>query len=298
MNLLVFLLTSLVGGAGSPLIKFTLNYFPTITFVALRAALSALIILPFVYNGLFKIETKQIRYLILASALFAGNWLFFAMGIQRTSIIMGQIIYLPTSLIVAAIAYIFLKEKLKYEQVIGLVITIGGFLILTYGLITSGDVLSFGTPLGNLFVVAGLLSWSFYTVISRKISGIYKPQVITFFNFVITSLFAFLLIPSELSSHPQIFSQITPSAILSMSSVVIFSSILFFFFYQWLIKYTSAFISSLVLYPVTILAGLSGVVFFNEKLSPSYIFGGILVFVGVFLATSYQYIKTNFKHAD
>ncbi|OGD93717.1 hypothetical protein A2697_01885 [Candidatus Curtissbacteria bacterium RIFCSPHIGHO2_01_FULL_41_44] len=298
MSLLVFLLTSLIGGIGSPLIKFTLDYFPTITFVALRAILAALLILPFVCKGLFRLKTKQIKYLFYANALFAGNWLFFAMGIQKTTIMMGQIIYLPTALIVAIIAYIFLKEKLTKDQIFGLFITLLGFLMLTYGSVVSQDVLSFGTLAGNLLVVAGLLAWSFYTVVSRKISSIYDPQVITFFNFAVTALIALILIPVDFRNGLPGLSELTTSAIFSLLSVVLFSSILFFFLYQWLIKHTSAFISSLVLYPVTIFASLAGIIFFNETLTLNFIFGGLLVFAGVFIATSHQYIKTNFKHAD
>lgn len=298
MSLLVFLFTSLIGGTGSPLIKFTLNYFPTVIFVALRAFFSALIILPFIYRELIKIKPKQIQYLIFANAFFAGNWLFFALGIQKTSVIMGQIIYLPTALIVAIIAYFFLKEKLTKEQIYGLVITILGFAILTYGSVKSQDTLSFGTPVGNLLIVAGLLCWSLYTVISRKISNLYKPQLITFFNFAITAMITFLILPFELKNGAIKISDTPTLAIFGFLGVVTLSSILFFLLYQWLIKNTSAFISSLVLYPVTLFASLAGVILFDEKLTLSFAFGSTFVLIGVFLATSYQYIKNNLQHEN
>lgn len=299
MSLLIFLATSLIGGTGAPLIKFTLNYFPTISFVASRALLSSLILLPFIYHELAKIKPKQAKYLILSSVFFAGNWLFFAMGIQRTSVIMGQLIYLPTAPVVAIIAYLALREKLTKEQLLGLTTTIIGLAILTYGSIKSQDVLSFGTPIGNFLIVCGLLSWSLYTVTSRKISAIYKPQVIIFFNFIITTLITLLLFPFNLANEITEISKISAVAVLGLAGVVILSSILFSFLYQWLIKNTSAFISSLTLYPISLIAGLAGVVFFNEKLTPSFVSGAILVMIGVFIATTYQYFKnTVFKYAN
>ena len=299
MSLLIFLLTSLIGGTGAPLIKFTLNYFPTVGFLALRALLSSLIVLPFIYHELTRIKPKQIRYLILSSVFFAGNWLFFAMGIQKTSVIMGQLIYLLTAPLVALIAYLFLKEKLTSQQLFGLTITIFGLAILAYGSIKSQDVLSFGTPIGNFLVVCGLLSWSLYNVISRKISAIYKPQVIIFFNFAITTLISLLIFPFNLTNEVIKISQIPTVAVLGLLGVVILSSVLFFFLYQWLIKNTSAFISSLTLYPISLIAGLAGIVFFGEKLTPSFVFGGMLVMTGVFIATSYQYLKNSvFKYAN
>lgn len=290
MTLIIFLLASLVGGSGTPLIKFTVGVFSPITLVVLRALLATLFIFPVVFQKRLFILKEKRTQLLLANILFAANWLFFAFGIQHTTVIMGQIIYLPTAAIVAIIGYLFLKEKLTKEQIIGLILTIGGMSFLIYGSYSTGEVLSFGTPTGNFLVMLGLFSWSVYTVVSRSISSLYSPLTITFFNFVMAFVLSLILLPFEFVNQSSLIN-VTSTGILGLISVVLFNSVIFFYLYQWLVKHTSAFISSLSLYLVTVFASAAGIIFFNEKLTTSLIIGVVLVVFGVFLSTSYNYLK-------
>ncbi|MBI2599224.1 DMT family transporter [Candidatus Curtissbacteria bacterium] len=294
MTLIVFLLISLIGGSGAPLIKFTLHFFPPVLLVFLRGLFAAMVMLPFIYNKLSLKEGK--KYLFAANILFAANWIAFAFGIGKTSIIMAQNIYLPTSLLVAVLGYFYLKEKLSRYQIYGLILTLVGLAVFLNSSLKSQDVLSFGSPLGNLLVFSGLILWSTYTVVSRKISNIYSPQLICFFNFIVTASIALIFVPLELSRTTFNIDALPARSIFSLASVITFPSILFFFLYQWLVKNTSAFISSLVLYPVTILAGASAIIFFGEKLTPTFILGSLFIFAGVFLATSWQYAKKYIKY--
>lgn len=286
--IIIFLLTALVGGTGASLVKFSVGIFPPITLVVLRSLLALLFIAPIVFLKKSFVVKDQKIYLLIANILFAANWLFFAFGMQYTSVIMGQIIYLPTAPVVAILGYLFLKEKLTDEQLIGLTLTLFGMGFLIFGSFKSQDILSFGTPQGNLLVIAGLFCWSIYTVVSRKISTVYSPLSITFFNFVASFVISALLVPIELAKKSFSISDVPASGFVGLASLVLLSSILFFYLYQWLIKNTSAFTSSLVLYVVTILAVLSGIIFFDEKLSFSLVIGAFLVVAGVFFATSYK----------
>lgn len=296
MTFIVFTLTFLVGSISSGLIKFADSQFPPVILVFLRATLSALFLLLFLRFTKVKIELgKDRKTMLIASALFAGNWLFFAIGIQYTSVIMGQLLFLLTSLIVAILGYILLKEKLEKVQIIGLIITLIGMAILIAGSLSVSDVLSFGKPLGNIIVGLGVLSWSLYIVVSRKISKIYSPQSIILLNFIGTAIISLSLLGFPIARQNFNSANITTLGYASLLSIVIFNSILFFGLNQWLIKHTSAFISSLTLYPLAVIAGIVGVIFFHERPTPNLIFGGLLVMSGVYIATAHKYTKKYFK---
>ena len=254
-----------------------------------------IIFLPFLKTIRISIFDKNFKKLILANIFFAGNWIFFAFGIKNTSVIVGQLSYVPTALIVAFLGYLFLRERLKNEEIIGLVLTIVGMLVIVYGSIRSQDVLSFGTPLGNLLVFLGLISWSFYIVASKRISNIYSPSIITFYNFAVAFVIGLFLLPLDLLFGNINSIKISPESILGLVSLALFSSVLFFYLYQLLIKLTSAFTASLVLYPVTILASFLGIIFFNEELTLSLFFGAVIVVGGVIFATYKQFSKKIIK---
>ncbi|GEM_PF-5951496 len=291
MILILFLLTALVGGTGAPLVKFALTQFPPITMVFLRALLAAVLIYPFVFRKV-SFKKQGIKYLICANILFAINWLLFSLGVAQTSVIMAQIMYVPTAIIVAAIGYIFLKEKINKEQIFGLILTISGISFLIASSINQQGVLSFGSPIGNLLIAFGMLAWASYLVISRKISKEFPPEAITFFNFLITIPIALILIPLEKSPLP---SSVTFVSVVALLSIVFVSSIGFFILIQLLIKHTSAFIASLAIYPMTIFATIAGVVFYGEKITMNFLIGAAFVLFGVFIATSYKFARKYIK---
>lgn len=296
MIFIVFILTFLSGSVGSSLIKFTDSQFPPVILIFFRAVLSSAIFGAFVYltKSKFKIE-KEKRLLFASCLLFTLNWLLFAIGIQNTSVIMGQIIYLPTSLVVAAFGYIFLSEKLSKEQTIALVLTLCGMAILIHGSISSSDVHSFGKPIGNLIVGLGMISWALCIVASRKISSVYSPQSITLSNFLTATVISLTLLLIPVARQNWRIENVNANGYVGLFSIVIFSSILFFGLSQWLIKYTSAFTASLVLYPMTLIAGTLGIIFFHEKLTPNLVVGGVLVLVGVYVATALSHTRRLIK---
>lgn len=292
MILAVFLLNALIGGTNPAFVKAALTEFPPITLVFLRSLLAALVTLPLIYSQWSKIKTfSEKKLLFISSLLFAGNWLFFSIGLQSSSIIMSQIIYMMTPLIVAILGYFFLKEVISKNQILGLILAIFGMSILIYGSIKSQDILSFGTPLGNFILIISKICWALYLVTSRKVSKSYNPLTILFFNFTTATLVALLIIPFELSIRHFDLTNVSATGFFSLLALALISSVLVFFLYQWLIKHTSAFIPSLLSYPVALVAGIIGIIFFGEKLTVTLILGGALIMLGVFLATTYQYAK-------
>ena len=72
---------------------------------------------------------------------------------------------------------------------------------------------------------------------------------------------------------------------MAILAIAFLSSIAFFFLNQWIVKHSSAFVSSMLLYPVTLSAIIYGIIFFKEKLDVSLLIGGFIMLIGVFLST-------------
>lgn len=291
-TIFIFLLVALIGGSNAALVKSALSEFPPSLLVFLRFTLAFLIMLPFIMKSRIRIKPGSLRDILFAGLAVSGNVLFFALGVGYTSIIMSQLIYLPSALIVALIGYFFLKEKLSKNQIIGLFITMIGMGVLVRGSLATHDVFSFGTPIGNATVGLALLSWSYYLIISRKLSKTYSPFVITFFNFVIISLVSLPFAIFELNSAQFAIFQVSVWGVINVIGLAILSSVLFYFLTQWVVRHTSAFIASLTIYVNLLFSAIFGIVFFSEKLNPTFILGGVLILCGVFVATTYATINS------
>lgn len=287
---LVFILLILIGGSNSSVVKFALIQFPPLVLVALRALTAFVVLTPLILKTTrITIERKTFS-LFLVNILFAINWLTFAIGLQKTSVTMSQLMYVPTSLIVALLSVFILKEKFTKTQIFGLSITIFGAVILASESISQTSN-SFGNPLGNLIVLVGVICWSLYLVLSKRISHIYSPLTIIFYNFLVSFIFTSALVVTNPSARNFSFGNVTHSGFISLAYIGIMSSSVYFYLNQWFIKHTSAFFSSLQIYPLTVMASILGAIFYQEQITLSLIISASLIMSGVFLATSYQYIK-------
>jgi drug/metabolite transporter (DMT)-like permease len=207
-------------------------------------------------------------------------------------VFVAQLIYVPTSLIVAGLGYLLLKEKLKKIQITGLLLTLIGMLVLFLGPARSQQALSFGTPFGNLLIVGGLISWASYIVVTRKVSDKFSPLSIIFIDFFLTAVLSGILLIPTSQQTGFLLIKFETNLILSIITAAVISSVGFFLLSQWLIKHTSAFISSTFIYPTTLSALVYGTIFFGERLSFGLILASILILAGVFLSTN---IYTNKK---
>ncbi len=281
----IFLLTALIGGTTAGLVKFSVAQFTPVGTVFLRALFASIILLPFVFNNKFDFKKANVHLLLLSGIFLAANALFFAFGIQYTSVVVSQLIYVPTAIIVAILGSLFINEKINKYQSIGLIFTVLGMSILVWGSFIAKDLVSFGKPIGNLLVILAMLSWSSYVVVSRKLSKIYSPAQITLVGFGATALISLFALPFQMNVVAQNLSKITLPGVLALCSLILFSTVLYFFFYQINIKKTNAFISSLIFYLQTLFAAIVGIIFFSEKLSMALIFGALLIIIGVIAAT-------------
>lgn len=280
----MFLLLSVIGGSNAPLIKNALKDFPPYTLVFLRFSLASLILLPFVLKEKIHFKKDSFKYLLFGSLAMGANVILFAVGLQHTTIMMSQLIFVPKGLLVAVLGFILLKEALSKNQKLGLFFTMVGMSILIYGSVVTEDILSFGKPFGNLLIVTGFFLSSLYYVISRKISKLYSPLTITFFSFLIASILSLPFALFEFTNRQFIPANITTYAILNLLALVIFSSIIVYYLAQWIIKHTSAFIAALALYMNFLIASVIGIIFFSERLTALFIIGAVFIMFGVFIA--------------
>lgn len=293
LGLLALLLASFIGGALSPiLVKLGTREIPPLLFSALRFLLATAIFLPvYLHQKESPLRKKDIIFLSLASIPFTLNIAFFSIGIQFTTAIMSQIFYAAGSLIVAVLAYFFLKERFTTLKVTGLILALVGTIFLIQRSTLSQESLTFGTPLGNIIVLGAVFSYASYLVISQKMTKIYPSRTTSFFSFLTTAILLTTISPVEHSIRPLVIENITTTGMIALFGLAFFSSALYFFLVQFGIKRTSAFVASLFHYTAPFFAAIIAIPTLGEKPTVSLAVGGFLIIFGVFLATTYEQLK-------
>lgn len=295
LGILALLVAGFIGGQSSLLLKLALHDFPPLFLTEIRFILAALIFLPFFLKQRIKLSKKEIQSLFLHSIFFSLNVGIFSIAIQYTTAILSQILYTLVPLVVIVISYKLLREKFTQNKIIGLLIAMLGVGFLISQSVSKSETLTFGTPLGNLLTLAAVLSWSFYMVLSKNLTRKYSPTTTSFFSFLTTVILLLFVVPFEHFIHPLEISKVSVIGLGSVLTLGIFSSALMFFLIQFSIKKTSPFTASFYQYVGPISAAITAIPFLGEKPTHGLIIGGFLTIIGVFVATTFPFLRKKSK---
>lgn len=289
--LFVFISAAVGGAINSVAVKLGVREIPPITFTTLRFLFSTLLFLPIYFSQKqAKLYKKDIIILCTMSLFFVTNLALFSIGLQYTSAIVSQTLYILSPILVITFAHFMIGEKYTMEKGLGLIISLVGVVYFIYQSAIAKSAVTFGTPLGNILILIGVVCFSLYIVWSKKLTHSYSPSTITLFNFILTTVLLTLFMPVEWHFRPFILSKVTTVGLLSLGAMI-FSSIVGYLTLQIGIKRTSAFVGSLNLYISPFFTALIAIIILGEKVTLPFIIGGALVAVGVFYATAFQHVK-------
>jgi drug/metabolite transporter (DMT)-like permease len=229
------------------------------------------------------------RDLFLASTLgIIPAQLGLTWGVEHSLASNASVLTLTIPILTAVMAVILLGERMTLVRWLSFGLAICGVLMASD--IQWGSVAIFrGTYLlGNLLIFASCLGSAFFNTYSKKLLETFNPVELLVYSFLITDLE--LLILMLLFERPRIaefvslglgvWASLLIIAILSLS----FSTLLYF----WVIDKIDVTQASLSIYLLPIFGVLLSTVIVKEKITPSLVFGGLLVFAGTFLVTVYE----------
>ncbi|SET36409.1 Permease of the drug/metabolite transporter (DMT) superfamily [Natronincola peptidivorans] len=149
------------------------------------------IILFFRRGSSIKEQLSKDNLLILFFQALMGTFLyrvFLLYGLRFTSAGESGIILSTIPAVIMVLSWIFLKEKMSYYKIIGIIFSILGIVIFNFTA-SSAVVNPSYRILGNIFVFCAVLGESLFTFLRKKLSPVPSPLVSTF----MVSFYGFLL---------------------------------------------------------------------------------------------------------
>lgn len=158
-------LAAIFWGANFNLAKPVVAEMPPFEAGASRFMIAAAVMLVITFYRRETVPLRHARVYVLLGLLggFGFN-LFFFLGMQSTSPANGALIMALNPLLTSLLAYIVLKERLSYRQLLGFPIGVVGVGIVVLGAGAHVRIAS-----GDLLIFAANLSWAFYNVFARKL---------------------------------------------------------------------------------------------------------------------------------
>jgi drug/metabolite transporter (DMT)-like permease len=207
-----------------------------------------------------------------------GNHVFFASGIKYTTPSHSAIIHALLPVFVGVVAYVILKERLGPLAFFGMALAVAGALLVV---LRASPTEFRGTILGDALTAGGILAFSFYIVLGRRlVSRMGSFRAVTFAFFF---AMPFMLPVLGIGLWRQDWHLVTWKGIAALAYMLVFANIVAYILHIFaLTRLTAGQVAAFVdLQPAI---GISVAVMFNmDVLTPNLMIGAAVALAGVIL---------------
>jgi len=264
--------------------KLSVPFIPTFTLTFIRFFIATIIlyfVVKFKDNSQYKLTKKDIPIFLFTGIVgMFGYHVFFFTALKYTTAINSSLIGATNPIITTILCVIFLRDKLTYKRVIGVILSfIGVFLTITNANMATMHNLSLNK--GDLLMLVAVCMWSAYGVFSKKVLHKFSPLILTFYSFLFCTVF---LIPFVVYEQPWIFiNQVPYYSFLAVIYMSIFASVIGYLVQQISIKQIGPSKTSIFINLVPIFSIILSVTILKESLSVVKIFTTLLIITGVYI---------------
>ncbi|MGE5702888.1 MAG: DMT family transporter [Clostridia bacterium] len=283
-NNVMLILSVILWGASIPPTKWALETVEPMTLTFLRLGLASLLFVPYAWNkskrdnGSVPIPWKRLCSLSFTGV--AGYFLLGYSGMALTSGVHISIIDATLPLFTMLLAFFYLKERIVWQQWVGLMIGLGGVLLITLqGSDANGSSLS-----GDLLILVSCIIWAVYIIQMKRPKG---EETINseLFTSLLLLLGAAMILPFAVVETVYYGLPAFPAkTIVSLIFLTFGSSILAYWLWNKAVESVSASKASVYLNFMPLVSVVSSILMLNEELTWATFVGGCLVLVGVFFA--------------
>lgn len=290
MNAVIALVVAnVIWGAAPPIFKLSLQGIPPFTLAFIRFFGAGLIFLPFALRYTKKISIEDWRDIIVGA--FFGvviNVGFFFVGLEFAPSINMHIIGSVGPIILYMFSIYWLKEKPHEHIVFGMGVALLGILTIILAPLLEQDQSEslFSSHaivlVGNILYIFSTLGIVLHTLIYKRILKRIPAVTATSYGFLISSLFFLPYVVYELNSWS--FDKLTVNGALGIVYGVFFSSALAYFLYNYGVSHMQAQKVGVFSYIAPIVAVIVAIPLVHEYPDIYFLFGSILVFVGIYIS--------------
>lgn len=248
----------------------------------LRFLIAALILYPIVHS---KIDLKDLKNKWLWLFSITGvslNIIFFFIGLTTTNSINTPIIASSGPLFILIFSALYLHEKVTRKAITGTILGFCGILLIIFEPLLQAGL--DGSITGNFLLLLSTLGAVGGVIFGRKFLTPANAFGSTFWSFLIGTLTFLPFMLGEYWNNPGWIVNLDHRGWIGILFGGLLSSALAYTLYYWAVSLLPANRTSVFTYIDPIVAILIAVPLLGEKITPPFIIGSILVFIGILIA--------------
>lgn len=283
---LLLVLATLFWGANIVVGKVSTVAIPPVTLAFSRFFLALLIFLPFTWREFrdsLPAIRKNWRVLTLLGffGLFGFNG-FIYLALQHTTALNAALINSSSPILITLLGIVFLKERISLRHWTGVLMCVTGVLwVITQG--RWQNLVNFSFNIGDLLVLAAVFSWSFYSILLRKMKPDLPPNTLLNACIILGGLVMLPFVLLENQDYHWVLN-LQPHNYAALLYFALFPSILATLFFNRAILMIGAARCAVYLNLNVLFATLLSIIFLHEALLPAHVAGGAFIIGGILLA--------------
>jgi len=232
-------------------------------------------------KGFPPLTRKSAGSLLLLAILQPGLYFCFeTFGLQYTSATKTSLIIATIPISVLAVSALFLGERLRPVNLLGVVLSLFGVGLLVFG--AAEGVNLQGSLLGDILIFGAVASATGYIVFTRKLGESMSSLQITGMQIIFGAL---LFFPPFLFSLPDFaWRQVQTDGLIALAALTFFATILAFLCYNYALTRVPAAHAAVCINGIPLVTAGGAWLLLGETLTPLQLLGGLTVLIAVILA--------------
>jgi drug/metabolite transporter (DMT)-like permease len=297
LAVLALVVSSIIWGAAPPILKWSMQSIEPFTLAFLRFVIASLLLLPFLLRNNHKhlsIDPNDVKKFVLLGicgvSLHIG---FFFIGLSMTNSINAHVIGSSTPIFLLLLAIVVLRERVKKNIIYGTLISLSGILLIVLQPVFAHGIDSH--VLGNLFYVISTISFIPYTFMLKEITKKYDYIVILFWTFLIGAMSFLPFAYTEMQKH-SITEVLNAQSLIGILYSALFASVIAYLCYSYGVRNLLTNEVGVFMYINPIVSVIVAVPLLGETITPIFIVGTVLVFLGIYLSEGHRHHHPHHLH--
>lgn len=244
-------------------------------------AASVFFILLLSRQGFPRLTRQNLGHLALLAVFQPGLYFTFeTIGLQYTSATKTSLIIATIPVVVLLLSLVFLKERLRLMNALGIAISLVGVSLLIFG--GGGNMHAAGSLFGDLLIFGAVFSASIYMIMTRRLGQSISPVQITAMQIIFGAIIFF---PVFLWDLPRLhWSEVSTESLVALVALTLFATIGAFLCYNFALSRIPAAKAAVCINAIPLITTFGAWLILDERLTAMQLLGGAIVLGAVYLA--------------
>ena len=264
----------------------TLYQVPPLTLNFFRWLIVWIILIPFTLKDIFlnikiiKEKFYSILLMSITSISIFNSVVYYSLNF--TQVLNGALMISTIPVLIIFISFIFRVEKINLNQVLGLILSITGVVIIITQLEFS-RLIHLDLNKGDLWLLVAMLSWAIYsTMLKTHKTGL---NYLTFISVIVTLGLIFLFPQFLFEFNNQEFIKFNFAFFLIIGYVVLFAGLGAYIFWNKAVLIVGPSRAGIFLHLMPVFSSFMAIFLLNERFMNFHIFGAIAIVLGIYLSS-------------